>query len=138
MITYWFDCLDLTWNLNSISDLRRGIKIWIQMRQTSVLFVLYFTSLMWQGIGGLHEMVRKWPPMGASWRFVCSKLVCVERVLSGLGLKNLLQNIIAVCYLFFYKKDERTYWRGLYVLDHVILILKVSQNENCNICVCET
>lgn len=70
---------------------------------------------------------------GASWRFVCSKLVCVERVLSGLGLKNLLQNIIAVCYLFFYKKDERTYWRGLYVLDHVILILKVSQNENCNI-----
>lgn len=66
---------------------------------------------------------------GASWRFVCSKLVCVERVLSGLGLKNLLQNIIAVCYLFFYKKDERTYWRGLYVLDHVILILKVSQNE---------
>lgn len=93
---------------------------------------------MWQGIGGLHEMVRKWPPMAPHGDLFVQKIVCVERVLSGLGLKNLLQNIIAVCYLFFYKKDERTYWRGLYVLDHVILILKVSQNENCNICVCET
>lgn len=83
----------------------------------------------------------KWFVNDRQWRLmaICLfKLVCVERVLSGLGLKNLLQNIIAVCYLFFYKKDERTYWRGLYVLDHVILILKVSQNENCNICVCET
>lgn len=49
---------------------------------------------------------------GASWRFVCSKLVCVERVLSGLGLKNLLQNIIAVCYLFFLQKRWKNVLAG--------------------------